>query len=131
MKKLILLAMLLLPLTIHAEEDGDTTCRDQSVKRQFDKMMGYPRGRKGFVVDHICALAQGGLDSVENMQYQSIAEGKEKDRVENTPYGKRLYCTTQNSTPDRKVFNCKGNEEKSKSKSVSKQSLKKLIRLFL
>jgi hypothetical protein len=40
----------------------------------------------GYVVDHIVALACGGADSPDNMQYQTIAEGKVKDRVE------RLGC---------------------------------------
>lgn len=119
MKKILLIAVLILPLTTQAEQDGDTTCRDQSIKRKFDKLMGYPRGRKGFVVDHICALAQGGIDDVVNMQYQSVADGKAKDKVENTPYGKRIYCTPQNSTPERKVFNCKDGD-KSKSKKAGK-----------
>jgi hypothetical protein len=40
----------------------------------------------GYVVDHIVALACGGADHPSNMQYQTIAEGKAKDRVE------RLGC---------------------------------------
>jgi hypothetical protein len=41
---------------------------------------------KGYVVDHICPLACCGIDAVQNMQYQSIAAGKAKDRWE-------LQCT--------------------------------------
>ena len=48
------------------------TCRDAKVKRAFDKSQGYAKGRKGYVVDHICALANGGLDSIINLQYQTI-----------------------------------------------------------
>lgn len=33
----------------------------------------------GYVIDHITALACGGADSPENMQWQTVAEGKEKD----------------------------------------------------
>ncbi len=36
----------------------------------------------GYVIDHINALACGGADSPENMQWQTIAEGKEKDAWE-------------------------------------------------
>lgn len=36
----------------------------------------------GYVVDHIIALCAGGQDKASNMQYQSIAQGKAKDRVE-------------------------------------------------
>ena len=83
-------------------------CRNLSVKHKFDVMNGYPHGRHGYIVDHICPLAQGGIDSVENMQYQTIVDSHAKDRWENTPYGKKRLCDPSNSTPDRRVFNCKG-----------------------
>ena len=86
---------------------GASTCRSTKVKHQFDILQGYPHGRKGYVVDHICALAQGGIDSPKNMQYQTLAESKIKDRVENTKYGKSIYCNSGNSTPTRQVYNCK------------------------
>jgi len=87
-------------------------CRNPAVKRKFDKLNGYPHGRKGYVVDHICPLEQGGLDDVVNMQYQTIAEGKAKDKIELTPAGKAKYCNAKNSTPTRKVFNCKAKVKK-------------------
>jgi hypothetical protein len=37
---------------------------------------------RGYVVDHVCALACCGLDAPQNMQYQTRAEAKAKDRVE-------------------------------------------------
>lgn len=37
---------------------------------------------KGYVIDHINALACGGADRPENMQWQTIAEGKAKDKWE-------------------------------------------------
>jgi 5-methylcytosine-specific restriction endonuclease McrA len=36
----------------------------------------------GYVVDHIVPLKRGGADSPENMQWQSTAEAKAKDRIE-------------------------------------------------
>jgi 5-methylcytosine-specific restriction endonuclease McrA len=36
----------------------------------------------GYVVDHVVPLKRGGADSPENMQWQSTAEVKAKDRVE-------------------------------------------------
>ena len=36
----------------------------------------------GYVIDHITALACGGADAPSNMQWQSVAEGKEKDKWE-------------------------------------------------
>lgn len=86
---------------------GHASCRDAVVKHKFDALNGYPHGRPGYVVDHICALANGGIDDISNMQYQTIKDGKLKDKVENTPEGKKLYCNPHNSTPTRQVFNCK------------------------
>ena len=37
---------------------------------------------KGYVVDHIKALACGGADTPANMQYQTKAEAKAKDKWE-------------------------------------------------
>ena len=34
----------------------------------------------GHVIDHISALACGGPDTAQNMQWQTIAEGKAKDK---------------------------------------------------
>ena len=34
----------------------------------------------GYVIDHITALACGGADAPSNMQWQSVAEGKAKDK---------------------------------------------------
>lgn len=83
------------------------TCRSASVKRAFDKLNNYPNGRPGYVVDHICALECGGKDIVENMQYQTILEGKAKDKWERTPAGCANTCTPSNSTATRQVYNCK------------------------
>jgi len=46
------------------------------------KQTGYPKGRKGYVVDHIVPLECGGSDTTANMQWQTVAEGKIKDRTE-------------------------------------------------
>ena len=42
----------------------------------------------GYVVDHIKALACGGEDAPSNMQWQTIAEGKAKDKWERKECGK-------------------------------------------
>lgn len=97
---------LLLFLCMYSSAD-QAACRNPAVKHAFDVQQGYPHGRKGFIVDHICSLYNGGIDSPKNMQYQTIADSKAKDRVENTPYGKRKWCNPSNSTPTRQVFNCK------------------------
>ena len=99
MIKLIMLLLLLPAL-------ADASCRSSSVKRQFDKQNGFNHGRTGYIVDHVCALAQGGIDDPVNMQYQTLADSETKDRIENTSLGRKLFCTDKNSTLTRKVFNC-------------------------
>jgi hypothetical protein len=88
--------------------DAHATCRSSVPKHQFEKQQGYPHGRKGFVVDHICALECGGLDAPINMQYQTYKDGKAKDRWERTQEGCKRMCSPENSTyPERRVFNCR------------------------
>lgn len=44
---------------------------------------GDTKGRcPGYVIDHIIALACGGADSPVNMQWQTVTEGKAKDKWE-------------------------------------------------
>ena len=56
--------------------------RSQTARRDFMRATGYPRGRPGYVIDHRVALACGGADAPSNMQWQSAAAAKEKDRTE-------------------------------------------------
>ena len=42
----------------------------------------------GYVMDHIKALACGGEDAVGNLQWQTVAEGKAKDKWELKECGK-------------------------------------------
>jgi len=46
------------------------------------KRTGYPKGRKGYVVDHIVPLECGGADIPSNMQWQTVQEAEIKDRTE-------------------------------------------------
>lgn len=46
------------------------------------KQTGYPHGRPGYVIDHIIPLANGGRDDPSNMQWQTKADAKAKDKWE-------------------------------------------------
>jgi hypothetical protein len=37
---------------------------------------------KGYVVDHVVPLKGGGADAPANMQWQTVAEAKAKDKIE-------------------------------------------------
>jgi hypothetical protein len=56
--------------------------RSEAARHAFEVQTGYPHGRKGYVVDHVRALACGGADAPSNMQWQTIEAAKAKDRVE-------------------------------------------------
>ena len=56
--------------------------RSTSEKHAFMKQSGYPKGRPGYVVDHIIPLKKGGCDCPSNMQWQTIKAAKEKDKWE-------------------------------------------------
>jgi hypothetical protein len=56
--------------------------RSASARADFMRRTGYPKGRKGYVVDHIVPLECGGADVPSNMQWQTVQEAKIKDRSE-------------------------------------------------
>lgn len=56
--------------------------RSAAVVYQFKKQTGYIDGRPGYVVDHVIPLCAGGPDTIENLQWQTVAEAKEKDKLE-------------------------------------------------
>ena len=67
--------------------------RSATAKRQFEASHPCPTtGRTGacpgYVVDHIKPLACGGADSPNNMQWQSVAAAKAKDKWERAGCGK-------------------------------------------
>ena len=79
-------------VTAHPARYCDTCARDAkgrilrsaAAKRAFRQRTGFPKGRLGYVVDHIVPLACGGPDDTSNMQWQTIAEARAKDRWERT-----------------------------------------------
>ena len=56
--------------------------RNHQARHAFMVRTGYPHGRRGFVVDHIVPLACGGADAPSNMQWQTAADAKLKDKSE-------------------------------------------------
>jgi len=62
--------------------------RSASAIRTFKKLHPCPSTGKskgkcpGFVIDHIVPLYKGGCDCPENMQWQTIADAKKKDKTE-------------------------------------------------
>lgn len=68
--------------------DAAKTHRDPAARAEFQRLHPCPANGErrgpcpGYVVDHIRALACGGADTPDNMQWQTVAEGKAKDRWE-------------------------------------------------
>jgi hypothetical protein len=56
--------------------------RSSSARHEFMVRTGYPHGRPGYVIDHIVPLKKGGSDSPDNMQWQTKADAKAKDKWE-------------------------------------------------
>lgn len=69
-----------------SEEAGGAPTRNEVARQEFMRQTGYPKGRPGYVIDHIVPLACGGPDLARNMEWQTAAEAKAKDKVE------RLDC---------------------------------------
>jgi hypothetical protein len=80
-----LLAALAILVTAPAEA---RTHRSAAAKHAFQHGQPCPATGKqrgacpGYVIDHVIPLACGGPDAPSNMQWQTIAEGKAKDRWE-------------------------------------------------
>lgn len=90
----LLLAALALSVPCAAEAKGRAFCaacardnhgrieRSTAAKHVFEAETGHPKGWPGHVVDHVIALKRGGPDVPANMQWQTIAAAKAKDRWE-------------------------------------------------
>lgn len=85
---------LLVVFTVAPEFAYAKQVRSQEAKNNFKATHPCPANGKtygscpGYVIDHITALACKGADDPSNMQWQSVAEGKAKDKWE------RKGCST-------------------------------------
>jgi 5-methylcytosine-specific restriction endonuclease McrA len=72
----------------YTRDGGGKIKRDREATRAFQKSHPCPAtGRTsgecpGYVIDHVVPLKRGGADSSSNMQWQTKAEAKAKDKVE-------------------------------------------------
>src|SRR5262249_39537162 len=60
--------------TVAKRDSNGKIKRSSSARSEFMRRTGYPRGRKGYVVDHIIPLECGGADVPSNMQWQTVQE---------------------------------------------------------
>jgi hypothetical protein len=58
------------------------SCRSTTQRNRFMRRTKFPRGRAGWIVDHMKPLECGGEDLPTNMQWQTVDEAKAKDRIE-------------------------------------------------
>lgn len=70
-------------------EKRSRAARDAFERENPCPATGEPRGAcPGYVVDHIVPLACGGADEPSNMQWQTVADAKAKDKWERKGCGK-------------------------------------------
>ena len=81
--KLILLALVLAASPAIGETHRDPAQRAAFMHQHPCPSTGKTKGGcPGYVVDHIKPLCAGGADHPSNMQWQTVAEAKKKDRLE-------------------------------------------------
>ena len=69
--------------TRHGRYRRSTTAKNNFKREHPCPSTGRPSGScPGYVIDHINPLECGGADAPFNMQWQTIAEGKAKDKTE-------------------------------------------------
>lgn len=63
------------------QKNADAYSPSSAAKTQFMRESGYRNGRPGYVVAYRKSLACGGTESIENMEWLTIAEAKAKDKA--------------------------------------------------
>jgi hypothetical protein len=85
MDKSILFAIciLLLPISAYAREHRSNAARHAFVNEHACPGTGLNKlPCHGYIIDHVVPLCAGGADDPSNMQWQTVADAKAKDRVE-------------------------------------------------
>ena len=80
--------------TTHHRDAAYGTNRNVSIstKNKLFKQAGIPKSeRKNYVVDHRVALENGGSNNISNLQVQSKADAKAKDKLENHEAASRRH----------------------------------------
>jgi hypothetical protein len=72
-------------LTCRIRNKAGYLVRSKSRRAAFLRATGYPKGRPGFVVDHLVPLACGGCDLASNMSWLTLEEWRAKSRWERRP----------------------------------------------
>lgn len=68
--------------------DAAPAPRSHSAKAAFQRLYHCPATDKprgpcpGYIIDHVVPLCAGGADDPLNMQWQTVADAKAKDRIE-------------------------------------------------
>lgn len=79
----ILLLMMLISFTVQAGQHRSYKAKADFKRQHYCPSTGKPKGScKGYVIDHIKPLACGGADEPYNMQWQTKAAAKAKDKWE-------------------------------------------------
>src|SRR5262249_43230383 len=68
--------------TVAPRDKSGRITRNLQAKKDFMAQTGFPKGRPGYIVDHIVPLQCGGADTPANMQWQTLKDAKIKDRTE-------------------------------------------------
>jgi hypothetical protein len=88
--KFLLLLLVMAPCLAMPGTNRDKHQRAAFVRSHPCPDTGKTHGRcPGYVVDHIVPLCGGGADRPSNMQWQTVAEGKAKDKEERRFCGQR------------------------------------------